>query len=53
VGKPDGKKQLRRSRRRWEDDVKIDLREIGWDGMDWIHLTQDRDQRRTLVNTVP
>jgi hypothetical protein len=38
VGKPEGKKPLRRSRRRWVDKTKIDLREIGWDGMDWIGL---------------
>jgi hypothetical protein len=39
-------------RRRWVDNIKIDLREIGWDGMDWIDLVQDRDQCRALVNTV-
>jgi hypothetical protein len=38
--------------RRWVDNIKIDLREIGWDGMDWIDLAQDRDQWRALVNTV-
>jgi hypothetical protein len=36
----------------WEDNIKIDLREIGWDGMDWIDLAQDRDQWRALVNAV-
>jgi hypothetical protein len=41
-----------RSRHRWVDNIKIDLRDIGWDGMDWIHLAQDRDQWRALVNTV-
>jgi hypothetical protein len=51
VGKPEGKKSLGRSRRRWVDNIKMDLREIGWDGMDWIELAQDRDQCRTLVNT--
>jgi hypothetical protein len=45
VGKPDGKRPL-------GDNIKLVLREIGWDGMDCIHLAQDRDQRRALVNTV-
>jgi hypothetical protein len=44
VGKPEGKRQLGRPRRRWVDSIKIYLREIGWDGMDWIDLAQDRDQ---------
>jgi transcription termination factor 2 len=52
VGKPEGKRPLGRPRRRWVDNIKIDLREIGLDGMDWIDLAQDRDQWRTLVNTV-
>jgi hypothetical protein len=52
VGKPEGKRPLRRPRRRWEDDIKMDLREIGWGGMDWIDLAQDRDQWSALVNTV-
>jgi hypothetical protein len=52
VGKPEGKRSLGRPRSRWVDNIKMDLREIGWGGMDWIHLTQDRDQWRTLVNTV-
>jgi hypothetical protein len=52
VGKPEGKRPLRRPRRRWVDNIKMDLREIGWDRMDWIDLAQDRDQRRALVNTV-
>jgi hypothetical protein len=52
VGKPEGKRPLGRPRRRWEDNIKLDLREIGWGGMDWIDLTQDRDQWRALVNTV-
>jgi hypothetical protein len=43
---------LGRPRRRWVDNIKIDLREIGWDGMDWIDLAQDRDHWRDLVNTV-
>jgi hypothetical protein len=52
VGKPEGKRPLGRPRRRWVDNLKMDLREIGWDGMDWIHLAQDRDKCRSLVNTV-
>jgi hypothetical protein len=52
VGKADGKRPLGRARRRWVDNTKIDLREIGCDGMDWINLAQDRDQWRALVNTV-
>jgi hypothetical protein len=52
VGKPEGKRQLGRPRRRWVDNVKVDLREIGWGGMDWIDLDQDRDQWRALVKTV-
>jgi hypothetical protein len=43
---------LGRPRRRWVDNIKMDLREIGWDGMDWIELAEDRDQWRDLVNTV-
>jgi hypothetical protein len=52
VGKPEGKRPLGRPRCRWVDKIKIDLREIGWDGMDWNDLVQDRDQWRALVNTV-
>jgi hypothetical protein len=52
VGKPEGKRPLRRPRRRWEDTIKMDLREIGCGGMEWIDLAQDRDQWRALVNTV-
>jgi hypothetical protein len=51
VGKPRGKRPLGRPRRRWADNIKMDLREIGWDGVDWIDLAQDRDQWRALVNT--
>jgi hypothetical protein len=50
--KPERKRLLGRPRRRWVDNIKIDLREIGWGGMDWIELAQDRDQWRALVNTV-
>jgi hypothetical protein len=52
VGKPDGKKPLGRPSRRWVDNIKMDLREIGWDCVDWIDLAQDRVQWRALVNTV-
>jgi hypothetical protein len=52
VGKPGGKRPLGRPRCKWVDNIKIDLREIGWDGMDWIDLAQDRDQLRALWNTV-
>jgi hypothetical protein len=52
VGKPEEKRPLGRQRRRWVDNSKIDLREIGWDGVDWIDLAQDRGQWRALVNTV-
>jgi hypothetical protein len=52
VGKPEGKKPLGRPRRRWVDNIKMDLREKGWYDMDWIDLAQDRDQWRALVNTV-
>jgi hypothetical protein len=52
VGKPEGKRLLRRPRRRWVDNIKMDFREVGWGGMDWIDLDQDRDQWRPLVNTV-
>jgi hypothetical protein len=52
VGKPEEKRPLGRPRRRWEGNIKIDLREIGWDGMGRIDLVQDRGQWRALVNTV-
>jgi hypothetical protein len=52
VGKPEGKRPLERRRRRWEDTIKMDLREIGWGDMDWIDWAQDRDQWRALMNTV-
>jgi hypothetical protein len=52
VGKPERKRPLGRLIRRWADNINIDLRGIRWDVMDWIHLAQDRDQRRALVNTV-
>jgi hypothetical protein len=52
VGKPEGKRSLRRPRRRWVNNIIIDLRETGWGGMDWIDLAEDRGQWRALVNTV-
>jgi hypothetical protein len=52
VGKPEGKRPLGRPRRRWGENIKMDLGEIGCDCRDWIELAQDRDQWRALVNTV-
>jgi hypothetical protein len=54
VGKPEGKipQGRRRRRSRWVDNIKMDLREIGWDGVNWIDMAQDMDQWRALVNTV-
>jgi hypothetical protein len=52
VGKPEGKRPLERPRRRWVDNIKMDLGEIGWGGMDWIDLAQDRDKWRALVSMV-
>jgi hypothetical protein len=49
VGKPERKRPLGRPRRRWVGNIKLDLRVIGWDDMDWIELAQDRDQWRALV----
>jgi hypothetical protein len=52
VGKPEGKRPAGRPRRRWEDNIKMDLQEVGYWGMDWIELAQERDRRRALVNAV-
>jgi hypothetical protein len=52
VGKPEGRRPLGRQSRRCVDNVIMDLRGIGWNGMDWIDLAQDRDQCRALLNTV-
>jgi hypothetical protein len=52
VGEPEGKRPLGRPRSRWVDNTKVDLREIGWDVMDWIDLVEDRDRWWSLVNTV-
>ena len=51
VGRPEGKRPLGRPRRRWEDNIKMDLQEVGWSG-DWMELAQDRDRWRALVNMV-
>jgi hypothetical protein len=52
VGKPEGKRPLVRPWRRWEENIKLDLQEVGCEGMDWIDLAQDRDRWRALVNAV-
>jgi hypothetical protein len=52
MGKPEGKRPLGKQRRRWEDGIRMDFREIGWGSVDWIQLAQDRDRWRALVNTV-
>jgi hypothetical protein len=52
VGKPDGKRPLGRPRRRWIDNINMDLLEIGWGGVDWIGLAQDMYRWRALVNSV-
>jgi hypothetical protein len=52
VGKPEGTRPLGRHRHRWEDNIKMDLRKVGWGGTDWINLAQDRDRWRALVNAL-
>ena len=52
VGKSEGKRPLGRPRRRWEDNIKVDLQDVGCGGMDWIDLAEDRDRWRALVNVV-
>jgi hypothetical protein len=52
VGKPEGKRTLGRPRHRWEDNIEMDLQEVGCGGRDWIELAQDRDRWRALVNAV-
>jgi hypothetical protein len=51
-GKPEGKRPFRRLRHRWEDSIRMDLKEIGWRGVDWMHLAQDKFQWLDLVKTV-
>jgi hypothetical protein len=52
VGKPEGKRPLGRPRRRWVDNIRMDLGEVVWSDVDWIHLAQDRNRWRALVNSV-
>jgi hypothetical protein len=52
VGKPEGRRSLGRPRRRWEDGIRMGLREMGWGGVEGIHLAQDRGWWRAVVNTV-
>jgi hypothetical protein len=52
VEKPDGKRPLSRPRRRWENNIKMDIIKITWSGMDWVDLAQDRDQWRAVTSTV-
>jgi hypothetical protein len=52
VGKPDLRRPLRRPWCRWEDNIKMDLQEVGWGGIDWIDLAQDRERWQAVVNTV-
>jgi hypothetical protein len=52
VGKPEGKRLLGTLGRRWEDNIRMGLREIGWEVVDWMHLDQDRDQWQTAVKIV-
>jgi len=52
VGKPEGKRPLERPRRKWEDNIKMDLQGVGCGDADWIELAQDRDSSRALVNAV-
>jgi hypothetical protein len=51
VGKPEARRPLERPRRRWLDNIRMDLVEVGWGDVDWIGLAQDRDRRRALVNS--
>jgi hypothetical protein len=52
VGKPEGKRPLGRPRRKWVDNIRMDIGEMGWDGVNWIDVAQDRDKWRALVNTI-
>jgi hypothetical protein len=49
---PEEKRPLRRPRYRWEDNIRMNLGEVGWEGVDWMHLAQDRDQWQALVNMI-
>jgi len=51
MGKPEWKNLFGRPRRRWEDNMRMDLKETGWEGMDWFHLAQDRDHWQAVINT--
>jgi hypothetical protein len=51
-GKLEGKRPLRRPKHKWEDNVRMDLREIGWEGVDWMHLAEDGDQCQDVVNVL-
>ena len=52
MGRAEGKRPLGRSRRRWKGNIKIDIREIGWESIDWIHLAQNKDTWQALVTEV-
>jgi hypothetical protein len=52
VGRPEGRRPLGRPRLTWEDNIKMDLQDVGWRGMDWIDMAQDRDRWQALVNVV-
>jgi hypothetical protein len=52
MGEPEGRRPLGRPRLRWEENIKMDLQEFGWGGIDWIYVAQDRDRWRAVVNTV-
>jgi hypothetical protein len=52
VGKPQGKRLLRRHKNSWEDNIRMDFKGVGWEGVNWMHLSQDRDQWRAVVNMV-
>ena len=52
MGRPEGKRPLGKTRRRWEDNIIVDIQEVGWVGMHWIDLAQDRDRWRALLNAV-
>jgi hypothetical protein len=52
VGRPEGRRPIERLRRRWEDNINMDLQEVGWGPMDWIELAQDRNRWRAVVNVI-